>query len=78
MFGKVRDVLSVNSNAVLVYELWHTVGFKRHFHSYIAHPCQATEVAVAEIASLFDFMPLHANKSYKGGKEFYISPRHTF
>lgn len=57
VFGTVRDVLSVNSNAVLVYKLWHTVGFKRHFHAYIAHPCQPSEVAVAEIAPLLDFMP---------------------
>lgn len=77
VFGKIKHVLFVNSNAILVCEVWHTVGFNRHFHAYTAYPCQHTEVAVVEVDSLLEFIPLHASKSYQGGKEYYISLRHS-
>lgn len=76
MFGKISHVLLINSHVLLVYEVWHTIGFRRHYHSYVACPLQPSEVAVLSVDCLIDFTPLHASKSYRGGREYFITLRH--
>ncbi|XP_063957930.1 uncharacterized protein LOC129258220 isoform X1 [Lytechinus pictus] len=75
-FGNVRTVLAVGTTVFLVCHLWHTYGFKRHFHAYAVQPKEPKEITVVQVENLIDSNPLHATKSYDDDDDlYYISTR---
>jgi hypothetical protein len=78
VFAKIRHVVVISNSTVhLVSELWHTVGFKQHFHAYIVQPEEPASLVVSSVDQLIDFHPLHVNKSFKAGDpNYYVNLRH--
>lgn len=62
IFGKIKEMFVHNNNAFLICEMYESLGFDSHFHSYVVS--STGDVNLINIKDLFNYVPLHIRKSY--------------
>lgn len=76
IFGKIKKMFVHNNNAFLICDLFETLGFDSHFHSYVVSSTGA--VNLINIKDLFNYVPLHIRNSYDlNDKSVYVTLRYN-
>lgn len=76
IFGKIKEMFLHNNNAFLICDLFESLGFDSHFHSYVVS--STGTVDLINIKDLFNYVPLHIRNSYDlNDKYMYITLRYN-
>ena len=77
IFKRIVYVICEGTDVQLVTELWETVEYDRHTHTYVVQPTQETAWSVVRMQDLCDHQTYHPSKSYKeDDSHHYVTLRH--
>ena len=77
IFKRIVYVICEGTDVQLVTELWETVEYDRHTHTYVVQPTQETVWSVVRMQDLCDHQTYHPSKSYKeDDSHHYVTLRH--
>lgn len=63
VFGKLVNIIAVESGVRLIYEEWLTTGFSRHLHAYKVEAQEPRKTEICRIDDLLDYHPLQMIQS---------------
>jgi hypothetical protein len=79
IFAKVLSFVSNNENSwFFVVEMWHTLGFDAHFHSFEVTEIQPRVYHVFDWCELTDYHALYCHKLSNSNRHFIRVPYHIF